>query len=74
MKLYKVEIDSVGYFATSKEKIEKAKADLVSRHEHDDFTVTTLDIPISKLGILDALCEGADAAGGHEMGGSVVLD
>ena len=74
MKLYKVEIDGVGYFATSKEKIAKAKADLVAAHEHDGFTVTPLDIPISKLGILDALDEGADAAGGHEMGGSVVLD
>ena len=73
MKLYKVEIDSVGYFATSKEKIAKAKARLVAAHEHDGFTVTTLDIPISKLGILEAISEGAEAAGGHAYDGPVVL-
>ena len=73
MKLYRIQIDGVGYFATSKEKVAKAKAHLVSVHEHDDFTVTTLDIPISKLGILEAISEGAEAAGGHAYDGPVVL-
>jgi|TARA_A100001037_G_C15114347_1_gene620659 hypothetical protein len=70
MKLYRIDTGEGAHFARSKKHLKRAITELeedlnISR---EDFSVDVVHFPISVQGILDALREGCEAAGGHEHG------
>ena len=70
MKLYRIDTGEGAHFARSKKHLKRAITELeeglnISR---EDFSVDVVHFDISAQGIIDALYEGCEAAGGHEHG------
>ena len=68
MKLYRIDTGQGAHFARSKKHLKRAITALeedfnISR---EDFSVDVVHFDISVQGIIDALHEGCEAAGGHE--------
>ena len=69
MKLYRIDTGSGAHFARSKKHLKRAITELekglnISR---EDFYVDVVHFDISAQGIIDALYEGCEAAGGHQQ-------
>ena len=67
MKLYRINTGGTAHFARSKKHLKRAITELEEDLDipREDFSVDVVHFDISVQGILNALHEGCDAAGGH---------
>ena len=69
MKLYRIDTGSGAHFARSKKHLKRAITELEEglNIPREYFYVDVVHFDISAQGIIDALHEGCEAAGGHEQ-------